>query len=51
VYIVHDQHLACITGVSKYFLVAGHAGIETYLTSSGAFFAKGVAMEHMSIGK
>ena len=35
-HIVHDQYLAIITWICKYFLVAGHAGIKTNLTCGGA---------------
>src|ERR1700754_1477237 len=41
---VHDQDLAIIAGVCKYFLVAGHPGIETDLAGSCTLFAKSLAM-------
>jgi len=45
----HD--LPEIGRVGKYFLVAGHAGIEADLAGSGAYFASSFAIKYSTISQ
>src|SRR5438034_1403824 len=51
VHTIHDQYLAIITGVGKYFLVTGHSGIKTNFTGGGTNFTKGFAIKNIAIFK
>src|SRR5580692_10425226 len=46
---VHNQHLAIITWICKYFLVSGHACIETDFSGCRTVFTKSLTMVKSSI--
>src|SRR6476619_5847117 len=49
VYIIHDEHLAIITGIRKYFLVSCHACIETDLSTCCTYGTKGLPVTGCTI--
>src|SRR3989337_4059120 len=46
---VHDQYLAIITWICKYFLVSGHSGVKTNFSCSSTNGAKGFTITNGAV--